>query len=180
MFEYTVWHYIHLRATVDLAFHKNIFGLSLHSDVRTCLGLASFLVYRLKFRTLCCFDGIKQKVVIFFVAVFVVMKNMYLLLSVVLVFRHGLRLLFGPCSAVLIALLFQTYTSPCSVLSCCSIDIQSLQLDTRHFCRAIFHIGSSRVDLMFSSSDFGRLYLSGLLDVIHLSRSTLKSSHYTQ
>ena len=42
-----------------------------------------------------------------------------------------------------------------SVLSCCSIDIQSLLLDTCHFCRAIFHIGSSRVDLMFSSSDFG-------------------------
>ena len=40
------------------------------------------------------------------------------------------------------------------VLSCCSIDIQSLLLDTCHFCRAIFHIGISRIYLMFSSSDF--------------------------
>ncbi len=32
-----------------------------------------------------------------------------------------------------------------SVLSCCSIDIQSLLLDTCHFCHAIFHIGSSHV-----------------------------------
>ena len=133
VFEYTLWHYIHLRATVDLAFHKNICGLSLHSDVRKCLGLASFHVYRLKFRTLCCFDRIKHKVVIFFVAVFVVMKNMHLLLFVVLVFRHGLRLLFGPCSAVLIALLFQTYTSPvpCRVavstyIVCCWIPVTSV------------------------------------------------------
>ena len=86
MFEYTLWHYVHLRATVDLAFHNNICCLSLLSDVRKSMGLASFLVYRQKFCTLCCLDGIKHKVVIFFVAVFVVMKDMHLLLSVVLVF----------------------------------------------------------------------------------------------
>ena len=114
MLEYTLWHYIHFSSIVYVAFHKYICGLSLNSDVRKCLGLASFLVYRFKLRTRCCFNCIKHTIVIVFVAVFVVMKNMYLLLSVVLVFRHGRRLLFGPCSAVLIALLFQTYTGPVS------------------------------------------------------------------
>ena len=153
MFVYTLWHYIYLRSTVDLAFHQHICGLSLHPDVRKCLGLASFLVYRLKFRTLCCFDGINHKVVIFFVAVFVVMKNMYFLLSVV-VSRQGLRLL---CWALLRCLdrVFVSDIHKPSVLWCYSIDIQSLQPDTCHFCHAIFHICSSRLDLMFLSSDFG-------------------------
>ena len=126
MFVYTLWHYIYLRSTVDLAFHKNVCGLSLHPDVRKCLGLASFLVYRLKFRTLCCFDGINHKVVIFSVAVFIVMKNMCFLLSVV-VSRQRLGLLFGPCSAVLIAFLLQTYTSPVS----CGVTVSTYRVCSR-------------------------------------------------
>ena len=53
----------------------------------------------------------------------------------------------------------QLYAVVCSCMQLYAVfsmtDIQSLLLDTCHFCRAIFHIGSSRVDLMFSSSDFG-------------------------